>query len=329
MIEPAPKRSIQSLRIVVPLFNDWASLAILLRELDQIAPALTVKIAITVIDDGSTRGVGSDLSGVRLKNIDSAEVIHLSTNLGHQRAIAIGLCAAIEGDSCDAILVMDADGQDPPQSIVQMLQAAGDSADFCVVARRGKRSENWAFKFSYVTYKVLFKLLTGGQIDFGNFCLLSRDYARRLVHIPDLWNNLPAAILRSRLPIQQISIDRGHRYTGESKMNLTSLVVHGLSGISVFAETIFVRLLFLTLSLFFLSGISIGVVSTLRIFFPRYATPGWATTVSFGVAIILVQALSFTLLLILMLLNGRVQRLVLPVAEYKYYVRDRQPLLAS
>ncbi len=109
-------------------------------------------------------------------------------------------------------------------------------------------------------------------------------------------------------------------------MNLTSLIIHGLSGISVYAEATFVRLLMIMLSLFGLSGVVIVSVLILRIFFPQYATPGWATTVSFGLAIILIQTLSVTLSFTLMLLNSRVQRLILPLADYKFYVDRRQEI---
>lgn len=322
-------KGLRTLRLVVPVFNDWESLRMLLRETDQVAASLPVRISVIVVNDGSTIPLVPEfLDNLHLQHIESAQIIHLITNLGHQRAIAIGLCVAVEDGDSDAILVMDGDGEDSPRAIAKMLEAAGDASEFCVVARRGKRSENFTFKFSYLTYKLLFKILTGRKITFGNFCVLSRGYARRLVCIADLWNNLPAAALRSRLPIKEVSIDRARRYAGESKMNFTTLVVHGLSGISVYAETIFARFLILTLLLFLLSGASISLVLTLRIFFPLYATPGWATTVSFGVSIILVQTLSFTLSFILMLLNSRVQRLVIPFADYKHYVDFRQTLLA-
>jgi hypothetical protein len=182
---------------------------------------------------------------------------------------------------------------------------------------------------SYVLYKCAFRLLTGRQISFGNFSLFSRSYVRRLVRVSDLWNNLPAAVLRSRIPIHCLPVDRAKRYAGKSKMNLTSLVVHGFSGISVYAETIFVRLMILTLILAGISTVSISVVLSLRLFLPRFATPGWATTVSFGMVILLVQVLSVTLSSILMLLNSRVQRLIVPLADYKCFVDYRQQMLGS
>lgn len=332
--EPMPVASVKSmrrLRLVVPVYNDWDSFAILLRELDRLAARLPLQVCVSAVDDGSTLPPASDFCDpASLKSLESVEIIHLATNVGHQRAIAIGLCVAVEDADSEAILIMDGDGEDSPAAIEQLLQAAGQDPDFCVVARRGKRSENLTFKLSVLLYKALFHLLTGREITFGNFSLLSRSYARRLVSIPDLWNNLPVAILRSRLPIKSVQVDRAPRYAGQSKMNFTSLVVHGLSGISVYAEVIFVRLLFLTLGLFLLSCISIGLVLSLRLFFPpQYATPGWATTVSFGVLILLVQTLSFTLSFVLMLLNSRVQRLVIPIADYKYYVDHRETLLAQ
>jgi polyisoprenyl-phosphate glycosyltransferase len=261
-----------------------------------------------------------------LNHLAGVEIINLRTNLGHQQAIAVGLCIAVEDEDCDAILVMDADGEDSPLAIDRLIEVAGEARDFCIVAQRGKRSENLVFRVSYMLYKLLFRLLAGRQITFGNFCLFSYGYARRLVSIPYLWSNLPAAVIRSRLPIEAVSVDRARRYAGQTKMNLISLVVHGLSGISVYAETIFVRALFLTLALFFLDVFSIAFVLTLRIFFPRYATPGWATTVSFGFSIILVQTFTFTLSFILTLLNNRVQHPVIPHAEYKHYVDYRQTL---
>jgi len=318
----------RKLRLIVPVYNDWASFNILLRELDEVARDLPVRIAVSAVNDGSTHSPEHELDRVcELRNLESVEIVHLYSNVGHQRAIAIGLATAAEDDDFDAVLVMDADGEDSPFAIEKLLQAAGDRRDFCVVARRRRRSENMTFKLSYIVYKFAFRMLTGRQIAFGNFSLFSRSYVRRLVRVSDLWNNLPAAVLRSRIPIQSLPVDRARRYAGKSKMNLTSLVVHGFSGISVYAETIFVRLLFLTLVLTGMSAVSIFIVLSLRLFLPRFATPGWATTVSFGMVILLVQVLSVTLSSILMLLNSRVQRLIVPLADYKCFVDYREQIL--
>jgi hypothetical protein len=318
---------VKHLHLVIPVFDDWPSLQLLLAEIDRLADETGLRMAVTVVNDGSNAPADPWIPEfAALRHIEKLELIHLFTNMGHQRAIAIGLCAAVEEDDAEAILIMDADGEDSPSAIPQFLETARNSQEFCVVARRGKRVESLTFKASYRLYKLLFRILTGKQINFGNFCLLSRNYARRLVRVAELWNNLPAAILRSKLPIRSVEVDRTQRYAGKSKMNLTSLVVHGLSGISVYAETIFVRLLISAVLLFVFSVATIVTVAVLRLFFPLHATPGWATTVSFGVTIILVQALSLTLSFILMLLNSRVQRSIIPFAEYTAFIDYRQDL---
>lgn len=320
----------QQLKIVVPVFDDWESFLMLARDLNKLASEVDLRFSVTAVDDGSTVPVPVDSREyAKLEYLDKVEIVQLVTNVGHQRAIAVGLCAAIEGSDCDAVVVMDADGEDSPAAIRELLREAGTGEDFCVVARRGKRSENAVFKVAYLIYKLFFKLLTGREILFGNFCLLSRSYVMRLVNIPDLWNNVPAAILRSRLPIRMVTVDRARRYAGRSKMGLTSLVVHGFSGISVYADTIFVRFFFFNSILFSLSVLSIAFVLTLRIFFPAYATPGWATTVTFGMSIIVVQILSFTLSSILVHFNGRLQMPAIPWANYKAFIDRRWWLLSS
>ena len=316
--------------MVIPVYNDWVSFGILLEKLNGLAKTLPVSLLVLGVDDGSTEPepVWNSVAGAgqRWDALEGVQIVQLTTNMGHQRAIAVGLCVAVEEHDRDAVLVMDADGEDPPEALKTLLQAAPDRKEFCIVAQRRRRTENLTFRLSYFIYKAVFRIVTGKKISFGNFSLTSRAYVRRLVMIPDLWNNFAAAVLRSRLPVDLVPIDRGNRYAGISKMNFVSLVVHGLSGISVFAETIYVRLLLLTIALVGVTAVSIPILLVLRIFYPMHATPGWATTVSFGMIIIFLQVFLTAISTILMLLNSREQRLVLPLVDYKPYVASKHML---
>ncbi len=103
------------LRLITPVYNDWTSFAMLLRELDKVAASLPLQIFVSAIDDGSEEAVSlvaGQLAG--LQHIVGAEVVSLAVNVGHQRAIAIGLCAAAQDHDFDAVLIMDADGEAPP-----------------------------------------------------------------------------------------------------------------------------------------------------------------------------------------------------------------------
>jgi len=313
----------ERLQIVVPVFNDWESFSMLLRALDEALATARDRVSVLAVDDGSTQptvGVAEACAG--LKTLERVRILRLSTNTGHQRAIAVGMCHTVDHAEAGKVLIMDSDGEDKPEAVERLLAAAQGRRDFVVVGARAKRSEGFTFRAGYVLYKSIFKLVTGKKIGFGNFSLMSAGYARRLVMLPDLWNNLAAAVLNSRLPIQEVHIDRGTRYAGKSKMNFTSLVVHGFSAISVYANTIFVRLLIFSVFLCVLMFVLVAVTVSLRLFVPAHATPGWATTVGFGMTILTMQTFFTSLTSLLALLNNRVQRLMLPIVDYKPYVLD-------
>jgi hypothetical protein len=191
-----------------------------------------------------------------------------------------------------------------------------------VLARRAKRSESLAFRFWYFVYKLGFHLLSGQAIGFGNYSLIPMSAVQRLVHMPELWNNLAACILRSRLPYTTVPTVRGARYTGQSTMNLVSLVVHGLSVMSVHSDVIFVRAL---LGAAFVATVSIAGIAAVTI--TRLATnlaiPGWATTAVGDLLIILLQTVVIITAASLTMLAGRSNRPIIPIVDSPPYIVRR------
>src|SRR5262249_6395913 len=151
-----------------------------------------------------------------------------------QRAIAVGLVDVAGRADLDGVIVMDCDGEDRPSDAAVLLAASGERPGQIVLAHRSRRSETRVFKIGYFIYKLTFRLLTGHWVSFGNFSVLPAWAVKRLVYMPDLWNNLPSALLRSRIPYSIVPTVRGTRYAGTSKMNLPALIVHGLSAMSVY-----------------------------------------------------------------------------------------------
>jgi glycosyltransferase involved in cell wall biosynthesis len=312
-----------NLTIVLPVFNDWPSFFALLGDLDQAAGEMKRRFSIVVVDDGSTEAGPVDLYALGpLKHIQSVLHVRLAVNLGHQRALAIGVCVALEDTEMERLIIMDADGEDRPQDIKSLVTRADASPGCIVVAQRRRRSETLAFRMFYKAYKAAFSVLTGKEISFGNFSLLSRENAMRLSMVSDLWNNLPAAIMRSRIPIRPVPIDRGRRYFGSSKMSFVQLSLHGMSAYSVYTDAILVRLLIATFVVGFV-GLAVAVAVSILRLFTTHTTPGWATTVVFGTAIIVSQAMFTTLMAALLLLNNRSQRLLMPALEATHYIRSR------
>ena len=130
----------KSIGIVIPVFNDWTSLELLIGKLDQQADLTEFNLHIFVIDDGSSEPPGPHcLLGDRRPLVD-IQLVRLCTNLGHQRAIAAGLVIASRFEDIEAVVVMDADGEDQPEDVPRLLAAWGKDANLIVVAKRSQRS---------------------------------------------------------------------------------------------------------------------------------------------------------------------------------------------
>ncbi|MCH8206564.1 MAG: glycosyltransferase, partial [Chloroflexi bacterium] len=266
-----------ALYVVTPVFNDWAALAALVQELDEVAASLPIPITVMAVNDGSPLPLEALLESPPL-HLAAVELVSLHCNLGHQRAIATGISEIVSRGSSPLILVMDCDGEDAPADIVRMLQAVDSEPSSIVVASRATRSEGAAFRAFYSVYKLAFRLLTGKKIDFGNFCLLPALAARKLAYMPDCWNHLAATIVKSRIPIVRVPTARAQRYVGKSSMNLVSLVIHGFSAISVFSDAVLTRL-FVFVGLMCAAAVGCGLTATIVRLFTDLAIPGWATNV--------------------------------------------------
>lgn len=308
-----------SLVVLTPVFNDWESLAGMLRSLDRVLCENQLEASVVVVDDGSTVPPKGQLDGAAYRRISRVEVLQLRRNLGHQRAIAIGL-AFIHGERpCDAVVVMDADGQDRPEDVPRLLQKLQEGGGRTIVfAARMRRSENLLFKVGYHGYRAIHRALTGVSVRVGNFSIVPFWALGSLVVVSELWNHYSAAIFRSRLPYTTIPTERATRLAGDSRMNFFSLVLHGLSALSVFADVIGVRLLVgATLLLGAVIASFVGVL-LLRL----GHGPGLATFVS-GVAVILAfQAAVVSGMLMFSILSARANLTFLPIRDYRHFVRD-------
>lgn len=315
--------------VLVPVLDDWESFAILVERLSQsfLESGLTVRVV--AVDDGSSEPFDparlARLGGPTLLDVS---VIRLAVNLGHQRAIAVGLSALAPDADLDAIVVMDSDGEDRPEDIAALSDAHQLNPGAAVLARRTKRSETGIFRIGYALYKSLFRVLTGQTIDFGNFSLLPIAVVRRLVHMPELWNNLPAALMRSRVRYVSVPLARGARYRGRSKMNLLSLVVHGLSAMSVYTDVIFVRIILMAVFVSALTVMGMLGLLVLRLF-TDMGVPGWASAMFGDLIIILMQTLVMVVATSLVLLAGRSQRPIVPIVDSPAFIAGieapRQP----
>src|SRR5579885_1679195 len=107
---------------LMPLRDDWASAAELIRRMDRTISSSLCALDVLLVDDGSVQPcVPGDFQS-SFGAVRRVRVLRLRRNLGHQRAIAIGLVHVERTTSCDAVLVMDADGEDTPEGALQLIR---------------------------------------------------------------------------------------------------------------------------------------------------------------------------------------------------------------
>jgi glycosyltransferase involved in cell wall biosynthesis len=306
--------------VLMPLRDDWASAAELIRRLDKVTSSDACQMQIILVDDGSLEKCDRGDFQFGFSVVRAISVLRLRRNLGHQRAIALGLAHIQQTTTCDAVVVMDADGEDTPQGVAQLLRAYLETHGATgVFAERSRRTESIMFRSCYSLYKVLHLALTGIRVRVGNFSILPSDYLNTLAVLSELWNHYAAAVFRSRLPYIMIPIPRGVRIAGTSRMNFVALVSHGLSAISVFGDIVGVRLLIGSLAGSFLAGLGIVVVATIRLYTNR-AIPGWATFATGTLAVIMIQLITIATSFTLFMLSNRTNLGFVPIRDYKWFV---------
>lgn len=283
-----------SIIVVMPVYEDLKACKKLLCSL---AALYSDEIYAVVVDDGSI----VEPLGVELLNECSVhgQVIKLRRNVGHQRAIAIGLeIASKKLKPHQVVAIMDSDGEDPPEMIPILVQQLSDPVYDAISAGRQQRHETLKFKAFYSIYKTLFTLLTGKKINFGNFMVLRASSVMRLVAMQELGIHVAAALLASKLRIKVQPINRQQRYYGASKMSFISLALHGFRALMVFAEDVLVRVG--TACAAIVCSSMIGIIIAILLKFVGLTSPGWFSVALGILGLIILQTGALALMTLMM-----------------------------
>lgn len=303
----------------IPVFDDWEAALLLLARLGGVARGLDGPAGVVLVDDGSPGPPPLErLSG--LAGFASLELLTLRRNVGHQRAIALGLAYIHRRRPCRAVVVMDGDGEDGPEDAPALLERCRETGWSSIVfARRTRRSEGLLFLVGYRGFRALHYLLTGLKVEVGNFSAVPHALLDRLVGISELWNHYAAAVIQARLPVEKVPIPRRRRLAGAARMNVTGLVIHGLSAISVYGAQIGVRLLGLAAGLMLLSAAAVAGLlgGGLAAGVPA---PPWAGTAAGFLVVGLLNLLLLSTIFVLFVLQSRNYSHFLPIRDWRHYV---------
>ncbi|NOK22553.1 glycosyltransferase family 2 protein [Corallococcus carmarthensis] len=223
-----------TLDIVIPVYNEEEMLDLLLGRLAQVfAPEVLARqgvasVRFILVDDGS-RDATARLLAERIRGGLQARLIRLSRNFGHQGAV----CAGLDHADADLVSVMDADLQDPPEVVWDMLAAWRQGADVAF-GRRRRRQGNVLKRLGYWGFYRLVAFLSeiNLPLDTGDFCLMDRGVVSALRQLPE--NLRFSRGLRAWVGFQQVAVpfDRPARAAGEPKYTWSKLYRLATDGIA-------------------------------------------------------------------------------------------------
>jgi polyisoprenyl-phosphate glycosyltransferase len=303
--------------ILIPVFNDWEAANLLLTGLDEaFARQPSGQAEVLFVDDGSTLAVPPGFGARKFTALRRVDILRLRRNLGHQRAIAVGLVFVYQNLACRAVVVMDGDGEDRPEDIATLAGKFKQENDRAIIfAERSKRFERPLFRIFYRLYRLIHVILTGDPVRVGNFSMVPFEALTKLVVLPEIWQHYAAAVIRSRLGHRSIPIARGRRVAGQSKMTFISLLLHGLTAFFVYGDIVGARLLV---------GIALALVAEIVLVAigigANLAATGLSAYAAAILGIVLLQAIPIALIVVFVVIGSRVNSGFLPIRDCPYFV---------
>ena len=281
--------------IITPCYNENITVIKFLESLEAVLSALPQQFRVVVVNDCSTDNTADLLKQFRFSAPNIAlTILNLRFNVGHQAAIYQGLLFASTTEG-DHFIVMDSDGEDAPTAIPGLLQFTGYDI---VNVVRGKRQEGSVFKISYVVYKAIFKLVTGKQMNFGNYCMISRKMLTSAVF--NTFTHFAAFLSKQRGTRKFIVAEREKRLDGKSKMSFKNLLSHAFKSFVEYGEDLLMIFLksFIIIIILFVAAISNVIYQK---FVANTAILGWTSVVAIGLLNMAILSIGFFVLGILLI----------------------------
>ncbi|KGG12074.1 MULTISPECIES: glycosyltransferase family 2 protein [Prochlorococcus] len=253
---------------VVPCFNEQEVITQAVERIDKVCESLDkYKWEIIFIDDGSIDNTRKLIKEAFTYN-SRIKLIGLSRNYGHQIAVQAGINNAIG----EAVIVIDADLQDPPELAASMLAKWENGFDVIYGRRIERQSESRFKKISAAIFYRLLNLLSDINIplDAGDFRLIDKKVVQALRAMPERGRYLRGLITWSGFKQTHVDYSREKRYAGTSKYPLIKMIRFAVEGITSFSRK---PLQLATLSGLFASLISI--IGIIYVLYSRLMTDNW------------------------------------------------------
>lgn len=299
------------LSLVIPVFNEAEVLPRLERELNRWWAGRHMEGEVILIDDGSVDGTWAYLCDWVARDPGRIRAISFVRNFGHQLAVTAGLRAS----RGDAVVILDADLQDPLEVISEMLQRYGEGYDIVYGVRKARLGEGW-FKrgTAWLFYRLMKKLVHPGlPEDTGDFRLISRRCVNTINAMPEGHRFLRGMFAWMGFPSVSVEYVREPRREGVSKYPLVKMLRFAGNSVLSFSA-LPIRLISLVGCFFAMFGFLYGLYVVGRWFFIGDTVAGWPSLA------VLISILGGTTLLSLGVIGEYVCRIYEEVKRRPLYI---------
>jgi glycosyltransferase involved in cell wall biosynthesis len=268
-----PRARPARLSLVIPLFNEEAVVAPLRTAVNGFARTLKSEIELILVNDGSSDGTLALLADWAASD-GRVTVLHLSRNFGHQIATTAGLDHA----TGDAVVLIDADLQDPLSVIHQMIDRYCDGYDVVYGQRESRAGESVYKRFSAWMFYRIMRTLVYSRLppDVGDFRLISRACLDAVKQMRETHRFLRGMVAWVGFPQVAVAYHRQRRVAGVTKYPLRKMLAFSWTAATSFS-TLPLRLSMILGAMAGVLGIEEGIRALLAYFLGWYTVPGWTS----------------------------------------------------
>ncbi len=260
--------------IVIPIHNEEDNIPALYDRLKQVVSELGLSYELVFVNDGS-----EDQSMVLIRELAARDkavwFLDLSRNFGHQIAVTAGLDVSLGM----AVVIIDADLQDPPEVIAELYKKYREGFEVVYAKRRSRKGESWLKRFTAKWFYRLMSRLTNIDIplDTGDFRIIDRKVVEVLKRMPEQNKFLRGQISWAGFRQTAVEYDRDERKAGRTSYTYRKMIRFAIDGITSFSEV--------PLRFVFWSGMAVSGVTFLVILYSLFSflflddyVRGWAST---------------------------------------------------
>jgi glycosyltransferase involved in cell wall biosynthesis len=263
----------KKLSVIIPIYNEEGNIPALFERLNSVVSKMEVEKEFLFVNDGSRDNSIALIKALAAKNT-FVKYIDFSRNFGHQVAVSAGLDKA----SGDAIVIIDADLQDPPELISELFNKMQSGFDVVYAKRRARKGESFMKKFTArMFYRILGSITSVSiPVDTGDFRIMTKQVADIVKSMPEKEKFLRGQISWVGFEQTFVEYDRDERQSGETGYTYSKMIRFALDGITSFSNF---PLKFATGAGFVVSGFSFLMI--LYALYSRYILkvyePGWTS----------------------------------------------------